>query len=151
MGKMQLSDWSAQVKGRDGKCRNCGYEPSHAERRGQGLEFDGSELKEVTREEKKPDVKSAGELMIASLYRAGRSGRTWKQCVGIFFDANKRQGTTFRVPKEIRIGGHRYAMLRAGSEDGGRKVAQLFPFTVNKGHGGEYEIANQPETAGAAF
>ena len=31
MGKMQLSDWSAQVKGRDGKCRNCGtVEDLHA-------------------------------------------------------------------------------------------------------------------------
>lgn len=135
---------------RGGKCRNCGYEPTPNERRSQGLEFDGRELKEVTREEKNPNTKSAEQLMISSLYRAGRSGRTWKQCVGIFFHANEQQGTSYRVPKTVEIAGRRYAMLRAGSDDGGRKVGELFPITRGGGHGGDYLVL-ETQTTGSAW
>lgn len=139
---------------RGGKCRSCGYEPTLKERRSQGLEFDGSELKEVTREEKKKDknVKSAEELMVSALFRAGRSkkGMTWKQTFGLFMRMNEAQGTNYRVPKFVTIAGRRYEMLRANSDNGNRRVSLLFPVTVGKGHGGDYLI-EETESAGTPY
>jgi len=130
-------------------CRNCGYEPSPRERRSQGLDFDGRELREVKREEKKTTVKSAEDLMVSALYKAGRSGLTWRQCVGIIFKREcEKQGTPHRVPRYVSVGGHRYEMIRYGSDDANRRVAMLYPF-VNGQHGGPY-LQQQPETAGVA-
>ncbi len=126
---------------RGGLCRNCGYEPTPRERRAQGLQFDGSELKEVKREEKKTSVKSAESLMISSLYMAGRSGRTWRQCVGIFKSKCEEQGTPHRVPRTVTVDEHRYEMILYGSDDANRRVSVLYPF-VNGEHGGEYLIPN---------
>ena len=135
---------------RGGKCRSCGYEPSHTERRGQGLEFDGSELKEVKREEEKPvQVRSAESLMISAIYMAGKRGRTWKQACGIFRSLCEKQGTSDKVPSTVTVGGHRYRCPRYGSDDSNRRVSQLFPFTVGQ-HGGEYLIP-ETETAGAPY
>lgn len=124
---------------RGGKCRHCGYEPTARERRGQGLEFDGRELKEFKREEKTASVKTAEQLMVACLYAAGRSGRTWKQACGMFRGKCDKQGSTYRVPKTVNVGEHRYQMLRYGSDDNNRRVSVLFPFTCGE-HGGEYLI-----------
>ena len=137
---------------RGGKCANCGYEPTTRERRGQGLEFDGSELKEVKREEKKKKaVRSAEELMVSALYRAGQRGRTWRQCVGIYKSMCEKQGTPHRVPRTVGVGEERYSMIRFGSDDSNRRVSVLYPFTVNSGkHGGEYLI-EETESAGSAF
>lgn len=123
---------------RGGKCRNCGYEPSSEGRKGQGLEFDGQELVEV--KEKKPTkTKTAEQLMISALYIAGKSGRTWRQCCGIFNGMCKKQGSSYRIPSYVNVGGQRYTMPRMGSSDGGRKVGVIFPFTTQKGnHSGEY-------------
>lgn len=135
---------------RGGKCRYCGYEPTPRERRAQGLEFNGAELKEVTREEKKETaVKSAEELMMSSLYMAGRTGRTWRQCCGIFKSKCEKQGTNYRVPKFVTVGGHRYEMLRFGSDDSNRRVSMLYPFT-NGQHGGSY-LVNQHPTVGTPY
>ena len=123
---------------RGGKCRNCGYEPTPRERRGQGLEFDGSELREVKRTEKKAASQTAEQLMISALYAAARSGRTWKQCVGIYKRECEKQGTPHRVPRYIKIAGHRYEMVSYGSLDGGRKVSAIYPFFVGGGHFGPY-------------
>lgn len=135
---------------RGGKCRSCGYEPTARERRAQGLEFTGSQLQEVTRKEKsKPaKVKSAEELMISALYKAGRSGRTWRQAVGIFKGMSAKQGTDYRVPKHVTIAGHRYEMIRFGSEDGTRRVGSLYAVTIGGGHGGDYLVKeSEPTTA----
>jgi DNA repair protein RadD len=125
---------------RGGKCRQCGYEPTKQERKGQGLEFDGTELREVTRKDKAPvRVKSAEELMLMSLYAAGRSGRTWKQAVGMFLGMAKKQGTKYRVPKRVTVGGNAYWMLPFGHPESGRRVGELFPWTVGRGnHGGKF-------------
>jgi DNA repair protein RadD len=123
---------------RGGKCRNCGYEPSSEERKGQGLEFDGTELVEV-KEKKQPKVKSAEALMISALYICGKSGRTWRQCCGIFNSLCKKQGSSYRIPSAVNVAGKRYQMPRFGSSDSGRKVGTIFPFTTQAGnHGGDY-------------
>ena len=127
---------------RGGKCRQCGYEPTPLERRSQGLQFDGTELKEVTREEKKDTkVKSAEELMISAMFMAGRSNKTWKQCCGIFKGKCEEQGANYRVPKYVTVAGRRYEMIRFGSMDGSRRVSVLYPFTVDS-HGGPYLVEN---------
>ena len=131
---------------RGGRCRNCGYEPSKKERAGQGLDFDGSELVEIKKGDKtKSKAKSAEDLMISCLYAAGKSGRTWSQCCGMFRGKCRSQGTpTMRVPKSVQVGGSRYDMLRYGSLDASRRVAALYPFTVERGsHGGEYHTPSQ--------
>lgn len=124
---------------RGGKCRNCGYEPSSEERKGQGLEFDGTELSEAKKDDKPLKVKSAEQLMISALYIAGKSGRTWRQCCGIFNGLCKRQGSSYRIPSSVTVSGSRYQMPRWGSSDSGRKVGAIFPFTIEKGnHSGDY-------------
>lgn len=135
---------------RGGKCSRCGYEPTKHDRRCQGLEFDGSELQEVTRKEpKKTKVKSAEVLMVLALYQAGRSGRTWKQGCGIFRSLCEKQGSTYRVPKTVNVAGHQYTMLRYGSDDSNRRVTVLFPFVSGGGHGGDY-LVNETATAQVA-
>jgi DNA repair protein RadD len=124
---------------RGGKC-TCGYEPTKKERAGQGLEFDGTELREVTKKERKPRKdRSAEDLMLAALYSCGRSGRTWKQAIGMFFGMNRAQGTNYKIPKRVNVGGNTYVMVPYGSTDNGRIVSELYPFTAERGnHGGEY-------------
>lgn len=140
---------ACQALYRGGRCRNCGYEPTPRERRGQGLEFDGSELKEVTRKEKKEaSGQSAHDLMVSALYMAGRSGRTWKQAVGIFNSKCEKQGANFRVPRTVTVGEHSYSMIRYGSDDATRRVEILYPF-VHGNHGGDYLIEEAP--AGAPY
>lgn len=129
---------------RGGKCRSCGYEPTPRERKGQGLEFDGRELKEVTRKEKaEPKARTAEELMISALYIAGKSGRTWRQAAGIFKGLCRKQGSDYRVPKTVTVAGHRYRMVPYGSRDSSRRVAQLYPFTTGGRHGGDYLSAQR--------
>ncbi len=123
---------------RGGTCSACGYEPTATERRSQGLEFDGSELSEYVPTSKIPSVQAPGQLMVSALYKAGLSGRTWKQCFGIFKKLNEQQGTNHRIPSAVTVGEHQYRMLRYGSSDANRRVSVLFPFTVGAGHGGEY-------------
>jgi hypothetical protein len=132
---------------RGGKCAQCGYEPSVRERRGQGLEFDGAELKEVKPKEKKASKNQTPEqLMVTALYKAGRSGRTWKQACGIYKGLCTKQGTPHRVPRTIEVGNHRYSMIRYGSADSNRRVEMLFPF-VTGGHGGRYLVEARETTA----
>jgi len=135
---------------RGGLCRNCGYEPTPRERRAQGLTFDGSELQEVKREDK-PNVKTAEDLMVSALYRAGRSGRTWRQCVGIFKRMCQQQGTPHHVPRFVNVQGHRYEMLRYGSDEGHLRVSSLYPFTVTPGeHSGKY-LCEPQEAVGEPY
>lgn len=125
---------------RGGKCSNCGYEPTKRERKSQGLAFDGTELREITEIERqrKASLKTAEDMMVSALYSAGRSGRTWKQSVGLFYSANKKQGTNYRVPKRVTVGGHTYVMLKAGDIRGGDRVEYLYPFTSRQPeHGGK--------------
>jgi hypothetical protein len=137
---------------RGGKCRVCGYEPTPRQRHSQGLEFDGGELKEVKRKERKATgVRTAEELMISAMYMAVKRGGTWKQACGIFRSLNVKQGTTHIVPKSVTVAGHTYRMVPFGSDDGGRMVATLYPFTVRNGHGGRYEVFHKPASTQSLF
>lgn len=88
--------------------------------------------------------------MIGALYAAGKSGRTWKQAVGIFLARCKKQFTKHRVPSTVTVAGRKYRMLRFGDPDGGRRVASLYPFTNGGAHGGDYLI-QEAETSQATF
>jgi DNA repair protein RadD len=125
---------------RGGKCRNCGYEPTKAERRVQGLEWDGAQLVEVKKGERVQKlVRPAETLMVESLYRAGKSNFTWKQACWLFNKANMAQGTKYSVPKRVTVGLHNYRMLSHGHLQSGRKVCDLFPWTAERGkHGGDF-------------
>lgn len=135
---------------RGGLCKNCGYEPTPKERRAQGLDFDGSEMAEVKRKEKKLSVKTPEQLMVSALYKAGYSGRTWRQCVGIYKRLCEKQGTPHYVPSHLNAGGHRYAMIKYGSPDANRRVSALYPFTAGGEHGGNY-LAKDRQTAAAPY
>lgn len=136
---------------RGGKCRSCGYEPTQSERKGQGLLFDGSELKEIKRvkDEEKTRCKTPQQLMVSALYKAGRSGRTWRQCCGIYRSLNEKQGTAHRVPKAVEVAGRRYRMVPYNNDDGYRRVSMLYPFTVGGRHGGAYLV--ESEMAGSPY
>lgn len=125
---------------RGGKCRQCGYEPTKKELKAQGLEFDGTELVEVTKRERNPKkVRSAEEMMVDALYKAGKSGRSWRQACHLFGKMNMAQGTKCSVPKRVTVGGHTYRMLPYDHPDGGDRVKFLYPFTVERGnHGGAF-------------
>jgi len=117
---------------RGGKCRNCGYEPTPKERKAQGLDFDGSELKEVKRKERdrsKSEPKSCEQIMISALYSAGRSGLTWKQALAIAYREAGKQGTKFKVPNKFTVGGRVYRPVPYGNAiEAMRRVKDLYDF-----------------------
>jgi hypothetical protein len=136
---------------RGGKCRSCGYEPTPRERKSQGLEFDGSELKEVTKQEKPKKTRKVGDLMVEAMYKAGRSGRTWRQAIGIFYRlCEKHNGEKSWPPKYVEIAGQRYETIRAKNEDGMRRVSMLYPIVANGQHGGDY-LVRETQTADAPY
>jgi DNA repair protein RadD len=116
---------------RGGKCKYCGYEPTPKERKSQGLEFVGGELREVTRKDRKETKKSTcEELMIAALYKTGKRGGNWKQAWWLANAAAKEQGTKFRVPAYVEVAGQKYKMVPYGHDDGKRRVRDMYGFTV---------------------
>ena len=127
---------------RGGLCSSCGYEPTRRERESQGLEFDGTELKEVTKKERaiSNGVKSPEQLMTSALYIAGKRKGSWKSACKFFYDANREQGTSYRIPKTIDVGGVKYSMIPYGSPDSSKKkIKDLYPWTTERGkHGGKY-------------
>lgn len=119
---------------RGGQCRQCGYEPTKRERKSQGLEFVGGELQEVKRKDAKPkgEPKSNEQLMVAALYAAGKSGRTFQQAIHIARSAAEKQGTTFTVPAFFEIAGTRYKPVPYGSRYANIKVAESYGVTVGR-------------------
>ena len=116
---------------RGGKCKSCGYEPTAKERKAQGLEFDGGELREVTKKDRKEAKKlTCEELMIAALYQAGKRGGSWKQAWWFADSEAKKQGTRFRVPATITVAGKTYRMIPYGHSDGKLRVRDTYGFTV---------------------
>lgn len=114
---------------RGGTCTACGYAPTHKERMAQGLDFTGSELVPLERNKKTGKrIKSNEEILVESLYRAGVSGRTWKQALGIAYRTAEQQGTKFRVPRKFTVGGRDYNSLPYGHPDGARRVSAIYDF-----------------------
>ena len=113
---------------RGGRCNSCGYEPTPKERKSQGLEFVGGELFEITKRNQpaKKKKQTCEQIMIQALYRAGRSGRTWRQAVGIARSMAEKQGTKMRVPRFIEVSGQRIRMIEYGHPDSGQRVRHLF-------------------------
>lgn len=119
---------------RGGKCNACGHEPTAKERKAEGLWFDGTELQEIkrTKREHKPKKRqTCEELMTGALYAAGKSGRTWKQAIGIAKRRAEQQGTNFRVPRRIEVGGNVVEMLPWGHPDGTKRVGEIFEWTLH--------------------
>jgi len=118
---------------RGGRCPCCGYEPKKKELLAQGLLFDGSELKEVkaksgsTTELKK---KSNEEILINCLYRAGKSGKNFKQALGMAYKTAENQGTQFRVPKRFTVAGKVFESIPRDDAGSTLRVAKSYPFTV---------------------
>jgi DNA repair protein RadD len=114
------------VQYRGGTCSKCGYSPTPKERASQGLEFVGGELVEVKKREKGERKQTCEQLLVNALYRAGRSGRTWKQAWGMARKEAEKQGTLFRVPAEFTVGGRKYRSIPYGDPNGARRVSSLF-------------------------
>jgi superfamily II DNA or RNA helicase len=112
---------------RGGRCASCGYEPTPSERKQQGLEWAEGKLVEIKKKPTKDGRKlTCEEIFVNALYQAGRSGRTWKQAIGIAYRVAEKQGTKFRVPSKVKVGGTVIKSLPYGHSDGTRKVEVLF-------------------------
>jgi len=118
---------------RGGKCRQCGYEPTARERKSQGLEFTGGELREIKKSNVKTEKKlrTSEEIMLIALFKAGHIGGTWGQAWYIAKKIAEQQGTDFRVPDSVEVAGRKYKMIPYGHPDSKRKVRDTYGFTVN--------------------
>ena len=118
---------------RGGQCMQCGYMPTPKERKSQGLEFVGGELQEVKRDEAKPQAKKTCEqILVAALYKAGRSGKTFGAAWHIAKTEAEKQGTRFRVPATFEIAGTTYRSIPYGNSDSKRKVRDTYGVTVGR-------------------
>jgi superfamily II DNA or RNA helicase len=114
------------VQYRGGTCSKCGYSPTVKERKSQGLEFIGGELVEIKKREKSEKKLTCEQLLVNALYRAGKSGRTWKQAWGMANNEAKKQGMKFRVPAKFQVGGKVFESIPYGDPNGARRVSSLF-------------------------
>jgi len=119
---------------RGGRCAQCGYEPTARERKAQGLEFVGGELKEVKPRERKKAVKTCEQMMAQALFVAGRRGGTFGTAWHIATKMAEAQGTRFRVPATVEVAGRRYKTIPYGHPDGKLRVRDVYGFTVGKYH-----------------
>jgi len=125
---------------RGGKCRQCGYEPTARERKSQGLEFVGGELREITRDDKKPKAKkTCAELMTMAIYVAGKRGLTFGAAWHIARREAEKQGMKFRVPARFEVAGREYRPIPFGHPDAKLRVRDTYGFTV-----GKYSEADNP-------
>lgn len=111
---------------RGGRCRSCGYEPTPKERKASGLEFVDGQLVEITKKLPPSQRQTCEQIWTQSLFMAGRSGRTYKQAIGIARAKAEKQGTKFRVPSRIDVSGRTLNAIPYGDPDGNRKVAALY-------------------------
>jgi DNA repair protein RadD len=125
-GKPVINCPQCGVQYRGGTCRACGYSPTLKERKSQGLEFVGGELVEIKKREKTTKRLTCEQLLVNALYRAGKSGRTWKQAWGLANSEAKKQGMMFRVPAKFQVGGKVFESIPYGDPNGARRVSSLF-------------------------
>lgn len=121
---------------RGGACKSCGYEPTQRERRSQGLEFVGGELREIARSKSSDSKKSLSneQILIRALYVAGRANLTFGQAWHIAKKMANGQGTQLRMPDSFEVAGVRYQTIPFRHLDSHRKVRDTYGFTVgNRG------------------
>jgi len=68
------------------------------------------------------------KVFVSCLYRAGYSGRTWKQAVGMYYGIMKSKGIPPRIPKRFRVGSREYDSIPYGDPRGTRRVSALYDF-----------------------
>ncbi|MCS7466124.1 DEAD/DEAH box helicase [Stieleria sp. ICT_E10.1] len=115
---------------RGGRCNACGYEPMKPERKSQGLVFLGGELQEVKKSSKPKKKKTMEAILVSSLYRAGRSNKTFPQAIAIAQTEAAAQGDRFVVPKTFTVAGRTYRTIPFGHPDSSRRVRATYGFTV---------------------
>jgi len=126
-GKPVIACPSCGKQYRGGKCFACGYEPTPKERKAEGLEFVAGELFEINKKDPAKIKKQTNEeIWKQSLFMAGKSGRTYKQAIGIAKSRAKRQGTEFRIPSRVDVAGRTLQSIPYGDPDGNRKVSFLY-------------------------
>ena len=127
--KAKIECPQCQAVYRGGKCRQCGYEPTPKERRSQGLEFNGGELKEIKPAEKPEKGKKTNEqILVSMIYSSGRRNGTWRMVYARCCQEAEKQGTRFKCPREFQVGGRTYKAVQWDSPDKNRRVRDLYPF-----------------------
>jgi len=71
-------------------------------------------------------------VLISKLFAAGRSGRTWSQCLAWCYSEAEKVGQRFRVPAYVTVAGSRYPVIPKGSPHAHRRISATFPWTVGK-------------------
>lgn len=125
-GRPVIACPSCGVQYRGGSCRACGYEPTPKERKAVGLEFVAGELVEITKKTEPVKKMTCEQIWKQALFMAGKSGRTYKQAIGIARSKAAKQGTRFRVPSRIEVAGKTLNSIPYGDPDGNRRVANLY-------------------------
>lgn len=124
---------------RGGKCLNCETVMTPAELKEQGVEFDGAELKAFVPRKKQKKTYSNNDIMVIAMYKAARSGRTFKQAMGMAYGIAKSAGRKdFKIPKVMEIAGKEHQMPAYGSTDQNRRVEHLFSFLKATNRGKQY-------------
>ncbi len=118
-----------QRRYRGGKCWDCGYEPRSASHQASNMIFDQSQLqrRKLTAGRRKRTVKTNEQLFTEALYRAGRSGRTYRSAYGLARMEAEKQGTKFKLPRRVTVGGEVVDLIPYDHVDSGRRVADVFP------------------------
>ncbi len=114
------------VQYRGGYCFACGYAPTKKELKAVGLDWADGKLVEITKQTKSAKTLSCDDIWRQSLFMAGKSGRTYKQAIGIAKSKASRQGTKFRVPARLDIGAKTIVAIPFGDPAGGRRVSALY-------------------------
>jgi len=117
---------------RGGKCVECTYEPSQAERKSQGLTFDGTSLKEVTKTSQPTGEYSDERVLIGALFSMQYKNATWRQVCGVASSKAKAEGKKWRCPKTFTVGGNEYESIPYGDNRSVKRITDLYPFLKGK-------------------
>ena len=113
---------------RGGMCTSCGYEPTAKERKKQGLVFDGSTMREITRKTTTKEKKTKTHLQIleGNLYSGWNLNHSWNQVCARSAQDGRKQGTYWICPEQFKFMGKVWNRIPYGHPDGKRKLKALF-------------------------
>jgi DNA repair protein RadD len=117
-----------QAMYRGGRCSECGYEPSARERKSVGLQWDGKELAEYKPRKRVLREMPPEKILLNCLYRAARSGRTYRQACGMAKSEATKRGQKMVWPKELDLGHTRVKLPVYGDPIQQRRVADIYPW-----------------------